>query len=96
MSFLSASLLSLSLRTSSLTPTDLEHFRLTTLKSSLSSPSEPKAFRTGALPFKRLSWTCIVGGLGDADSSTFPLLDTAMTVGGCCGGSISAREIEYA
>jgi hypothetical protein len=42
----------------------------------------------------------MVGGAGDAESSTLPFLDTAMMLGGegcgCCEGSISALGIEYA
>jgi len=41
-----------------------------------------------------------VGGVGDAESRTLPLLDIAMMFGGdgcgCCGGSSSAVGIEYA
>jgi hypothetical protein len=54
---------------------------------------------TGALPPHRLSWMYIVGGEGDADSSSIPVLDSAITFGGegcgCCEGSISAFVIEY-
>jgi hypothetical protein len=41
-----------------------------------------------------------VGGVDDAESSTLPLLETAMILGGegcgCWEGSISAVRIEYA